>query len=517
MAVQTVAQLLKRNATNYPNTEAFVAEGRRVTYGEYLRRVQSLASGFESLDVQHQDRVGIISTNSVEYFEAYGACELAGFILALYNFRSAAPELDYLLRDSMPKVVLFERQFTELIDTLRAGFDTIKWVYIGPDESKPEWAVAYEDLISQAQRPTPKSSSKAGDVAYLFYTSGTTGRPKGVPWTHAGALESARTEGGALGPDCRVLQISPAFHVGGKCFALGALWVAGTVVLDRNFEAGRFIATVRDERITHSFMVPMMMSAVLDHPSFSKDAVATLRGVMAGSTVIPVPLLQRALEGFGPVFYVAYGSTEGGNVARLHRHELKPHGTTEELRRLGSVGHINVELDATLLDEDGQPCPPGVVGEICLRSPVFVGYWNNPEATQESMCDGWFRTGDLGYFDEERYLYLVDRKKDMIISGGENIYSREVEDVILRHADVREVAVFGVPDEKWGESVMAVVRLLAGCEPDAAVLKAHCANEMARYKCPKKVEFVEEMPLNSTGKIDKALLRKTYSGALSCN
>ena len=507
--MKTYADVVDRNAAYFPNADAFVLEDRRLTYRQYTDRSRRLGASLYALGLRQQDRLGILSTNNIEYFEAYGACELSGYIAAVYNFRCAAPELAHLFRDSAPGIVIFESAFAGLIDGLRERFKDIHhWICIGNDV--PSWALAYEELIQRGDPSGAPIRARPEDIAYLFYTSGTTGAPKGVPWSQAAALEVSRNEGRKMGDDTRLLQLTPAFHVGGKGFPLGAAWLAGKTVLDRGgFDPARFLSLVERERITYTFMVPAMMQAVLDYPQLDHYDVSSLRSVMAASTAIPVPLLRRAVGKFGSVFFVAYGSTETGNIAALPTHEMRPDGTPEELKRLGSVGHIHPETEAVLLDDEGRVCAPNQVGEVCVKSRVFRGYWNNSIATIEATRYGWVHTGDLGYLDEAVYLYLLHRKKDMIISGGENIYSREVEEALYRHPAVIDVAVIGVPDEKWGETVKAIVVLRQSLEAGEAELIAFCQTQIARYKCPKSIVIAPELPRLGTGKIDKVSLRKT--------
>jgi acyl-CoA synthetase (AMP-forming)/AMP-acid ligase II len=259
--------------------------------------------------------------------------------------------------------------------------------------------------------------------------------------------------------------------------------------------------------------VAAMIQAVIDHPRFGEFDVSSLRQIMSASAPIPVPLLKRAMEAFGPIFFIAYGATETGTICQLDQHELRPSGTPVEITRLGSVGHVIPEEEGAILDEEGLECAPGEVGEMCFKSPIFDCYWNNSVATLEATRGGWFHTGDLGFADEEGYVFLVDRKKDVIISGGENIYSREVEDAIYRHPAVLEVGVIGIPDDKWGEVVKAVVVLRPGQEITKVDLDAFCGTQIARYKCPKRIDFVGELPHLGNGKLDKVSLRKQHQPA----
>jgi len=509
--MNTVGELLERNARHYPDLDAYVIESQRVTWRQYMERVRRVSSAIRRAGLRRQDRIGILSNNTMEFAELFGACEWAGFILALYNFRLAAPEVAWLLEDSAPSLLFFEAQFVDAVDANRARVASInRYVCIGAPV--PDWAQSYEQFVSDGGPSDAVPRSRASDLVYLFYTSGTTGRPKGVAYSHRGALFTARTQGRQCGPDLRVLQVTPMFHIGGKGFPLAAAWMAGTTVMARKFDALEFLEILQRERITFTFMVAPMILAVLDHPRFHEFNLSSLRSVMSASAPIPVPLLKRAMQQMGQVFFVSYGSTEGGGICTLERHELKPEGTEREVGRLGSVGHFNPEIDAVILDADDNPCPPGIVGEVCLHSGVFEGYWNNTIATLEATRSGWLHTGDLGYQDEEGFVFLVDRKKDMIISGGENIYSREVEEALHRHPAVQEAAVIGVPDERWGEAVRAHVVLRMGYVLSGADLLGFCQTQIARYKCPKIIEFSADLPRLASGKIDKVSLRRMYGG-----
>ena len=512
--MKTVGELIERNAAFYPDHTAFVLDAARLSYGDYARRVRRLASALHTLGLQRQDRIGVLSTNSIEYFEIYGACEWAGFIAALYNFRSAAPEIIHLVRDSAPAVVFFEAPLAPVIEPLLDELkDVAHWVCIaapGSGATAPAWSVRYEDLLASGDPAGPPLRARADDIAYVFYTSGTTGRPKGVPWGHAAALTSAQQQGRHIGADARLLQITPAFHVGGKGFPLGIFWMSGTTVLARSFDPLHFLQLVQAERITYGFVVAPMLQAILDHPRVLEFDLSSLRHLMAASAATPVPLLKRGIAVFGPVFFIAYGSTEAGSVCTLEKHEMRVDGSEADVRRLGSVGHFNPELDAIILDDRGEPCAAGVTGEICVKSRVFQGYWNNTVASIEATRSGWLHTGDMAYQDDEGFVFIVDRKKDMIISGGENIYSREVEEALSRHPAVAIAAVIGVADPKWGESVKAVVMLRPDGQAGEAQLIEHCKGQIAKYKCPRSIVFVSEMPLLGSGKLDKLTLRKRY-------
>jgi acyl-CoA synthetase (AMP-forming)/AMP-acid ligase II len=506
--MKTMVDLYERNAALYPNREIYVFGDTRRTYEEYLTRIRQLASAMERAGLGYQDRAGLFASNSLEYFEVLGGCEYGAFIAAAYNFRSAPPELEYLIGYTEPRILFLDAAGLASVAAVRPGAPNItRYVFIGA--GAPDWATPFADFLSEGDPAGPSLRPRAEDYCNLFFTSGTTGRPKGVPFAHRSLLTIAGRTGQE--EEMSLLQVTPAFHIGGRCPPLGAIWNAGKIVLHSGFDATEWLETVQKERINVTFMVPMMMQAVLDHPRVSDYDISSLQWVMAGSTAIPPPLLTRAIAVMGQVFYVAYGSTEGGGLTRLRRTETRADGPPEMTARLASVGHAETPVDLVLLDDNGNPVPQGEIGEVCVRPDVFSGYWNNPQATTEAMHGEYFRTGDLGRFDERRYLYLVDRKKDMIISGGENIYSREVEDALHRHPAVKTASVIGVADERWGERVLAVVVRNPGEDLDEASLIAFAHTQLARFKCPKQIEFMDELPLSGTGKIDKIALRTRFA------
>lgn len=511
----TIGELIERNARYYPDAEAYIYQDKRITFGQYAERTRQLASGLYNLGVRRQERVAILAMNCPEYFEVYGAAEWAGYIAALVNFRLALPEVLGVLEDADPKILVFEAQYADMVSLIRERLSGIEhFVCIGDG---PEWAVGYEELVNSGSPLGPPIRSRMEDFCHLFYTSGTTGKPKGVPHSHLSACHGAQRTSlhSEINGSSRVLQVTPAFHVGGKGYPLAALWTGGTIVLHRVFDPVDMLETIHKERITHTFMVAAMLQAVLDVPNVLSYDVSSMRNIISASAPIPVPLLKRGIDLLGQVFSVQYGMTEScGPVAVLPRHEVNPFGDEDAVRRLGSVGHVVPETPFRIVGDDGQECVPGEAGEVCIKSSYQPSsYWNNTLATLDVIKDGWYHTGDVGCLDAGGYLFLVDRKKDMIISGGENIYSREVENAVLQHPDVADVAVIGVPDPRWGEAVKAVVVLRSSATLDEAALIAYCRQQIASYKCPKNVEFVNELPRLATGKVDKVTLRNSHRSA----
>lgn len=507
--MKTYAELIERNAEYFPRAEAFVSGHRRMTYSEYAERCRQLGSSLYKHGLARQERVGILSTNCIEYFEIYGACELTSYIAAAYNFRCAAPEFVHLLKESAPRYVFFASEFIDVVETVRHDFPELGWICI--DGCEFDWAISYERFLAEGDVAGAPLRPDEEEYAALFFTSGTTGAPKGVAWSQKAMLAMSRMTGRQIGWGSRILQFTPAYHVGGKGYPAGAFWLGGTAVLDQaSFEPERFMKLIEQERITFTFMVPPMIQACLDYLAEHDCDISSLRTILAASTAVPADLVKRGIEAFGPIFITAYGSTEAGDIACLMPHEVRPDGSPDDIARIASVGHFHPEIEGVLLNEDLEPVPQGEVGEVCVRTPVFNGYWNNSIASIETTRGGWLHTGDLGYLDSEGFLFLVDRKKDMIISGGENIYSREVEEALNRHPAIREVAVIGVPDDKWGESVKAVVVLQADSTATAEDIHEFCQTQIAKFKCPRSYEFLDALPLLGPGKIDKTALRKQF-------
>jgi acyl-CoA synthetase (AMP-forming)/AMP-acid ligase II len=513
--MRTVRELIERNARYFPNREAFVCGDRRLTHAALAQRALCLAGGLYELGLRRQDRLAILAMNCLEFYETYAAAEVAGYIAAPINYRLAPAEIVYMLRDSGAKILIFEAQYASVVAALRTELREIQH-YICIDSataSSPEWALPFDEVVARGSADGPPITPRPDDYVYLWYTSGTTGKPKGVAWRQWKTIESARANAliTELTGDSRVLQVTPAFHIGGKGYVNGVWWMGGCAVLHRAFDPIEMLATIDHERITMTFMVAAMLQAILAVPDLAAYDLSSMRMIVTAAAPIPVPVLRRGIELLGPVFSIQYGCTEVGGISVMPRWEVNPNGTESDVRRLGSVGHLPPEVDFRLEDEQGRPCPPGVPGEVIMRSQaMFDGYWNNTPATLEALRDGWYHTGDIGVLDEEGYLFLVDRKKDMIISGGENIYSREVEEVLASHCDVLDAAVIGVPHPKWVEAVKAVVVIRNGANVTEEGLIAHCKSRIASYKCPKSVAFVASLPRLATGKIDKPALRASH-------
>jgi acyl-CoA synthetase (AMP-forming)/AMP-acid ligase II len=507
----TLGDLWDRNLRLYPEVEAVVYGSVRRTYREIVERARRLASGLHALGASQQERISLLAKNRAEWFDYYAACEIHGYIAATLNFRLAAEELLYVLTDSGATYLLFEAEYTALIEGLRSRLSNVR-EYICLGEC-PAWARSYESVLEAGSAAGAPFLARPEDVVRLIYTSGTTGRPKGVIRGQAADLALARVCAATsdMPAGCRELIMMPLFHIGGQSMASGAQWAGGTVVLQRDFSPADILRTIETERIQVIHVTPTIIQAVLDHPDPGPHDLSSLHTVLYAAAPMSVPFLKRGLARFGNIFTNCYGSTESGASIILQKRFHRAEGTEQEIERLGSLGQEHQDSRVRVVDDEGRDCPPGTPGEIAVRcASMMSGYWNRPEATAAALAGGWLRTGDVGRMDCEGFVYLVDRKADLIISGGENIYSREVENALYLHPAVKDAAVIGVADDYWGETVLAVVVLQPGSAVSGEDLIEHCKAHIARYKAPKRIEFTAQLPLLPSAKVDKVSLRRQH-------
>jgi len=511
--LQSMRALVERNERLHGDDCHLIYGEQRRTFRQFAERARRLASGLYQLGVRHQDRVAILAMNCPEYLDVYGAGEVSGYIIAPVNFRLAPAEILYVLASAAPTVLVFEQQYSAVIEQLRGQLPGVQtFVCIG--DSPPAWAQPFETVLAAGSPEGPPLSPQLGDIVSLMYTSGTTGRPKGVMLTHEGMLALCESWAFELGADVgdKILLSMPFFHIGARSQGGAVTLRGGTIVMHRNFDPVAILQTVQRERVTQIHLAPTMVQAVLGVPDQESYDLSSLQTLNYAAAPMPITLLTRAMQRFGPIMINGYGQTEGaGTVLRKRYH--RPQGSAKDLKRLTSIGQPTLDARVRIVDELDNELPATVVGEICLRSAQnMLGYWNDSAATLRTLRGGWLHTGDMGYMDEDGFVYLVDRKKDMIISGGENIYSREVEEALLAHPALADVAVIGIPDAYWGEAVKGVVVVKAGMQVTAAELIAHCRQLIASYKCPKSVEFVDALPRLPSGKLNKVVLRETYAG-----
>jgi acyl-CoA synthetase (AMP-forming)/AMP-acid ligase II len=469
-----------------------------------------LANALLGNGLKKQERVAVLARNCSEYIEIFGACEIAGFVAINLNVRLSDAELATICRDSQPSAMICSKDFLAQARALAAQLSCIRIrIAIGSEDAD---TLSYECLVSESSADEPTATAGPSDIAYLMYTSGTTGGPKGVMISHAAMVEATRMlshEGGISSAD-KALIVMPLFHLGGKIEQMNFNLMGAEVVLKAAFDAEDILDTIEKERVTAAHFAPAMIQRLLDVLEAKLYDVSTLRCVHYASAPMPGPLLRRALDRMGPIFVQVYGMTECliGTILKSHEHLLS---SPEGERRLRSAGQPLLGNEVKIVREDGTACHTGEIGEILFRSPTIMsGYWNKPELTAEVFRDGWIHTQDLGFVDGSKFVYVVDRKKDMIISGGENIYSWEVEEALRAHPDVADVAVIAVPDEVWGESVKACVQMRPGRSASEVELIDYARRKIASYKKPRSIDFVQSLPRLFNGKIDKKALRAPY-------
>ena len=509
-----VGDIIPRNQRLRPDATAIVADGRDVSFSEYAERCYRLANALIGRGVGHQERIAIYAHNCPEYLEVFGAAEVAGLVVNTVNFRLAGPELLYVLNNADPAVVVFQARYADAVNALRDALPGVRaYVQIG-DEPAPSWCEPYEAFLAAGAPTRPDRRPDPDDSAYLIYTSGATGRPKGAMLGQRAQWLTGLMLGYDFGlmPDDRWLLVMPLFHVGAKYWQLAVHMAGVPLYLHRRFDAGAVVETIERERITITHLAPTMLQAILDLPDLARRDLSSLHTISYGAAPMAEPLLRRAIEALGPIFIQRYGSTEAAAVTSLEKIDHVLDGTPEQARLLVSAGQPNVMTELKIIRADGTECAPGEAGELLIHNPdlVMQGYWRNAEATAEAMRDGWFYTGDVGTLDTRGYLTIVDRIKDMIISGGENIYPREVEDALLQHLAVENAAVIGIPDDKWGESVLAFIVRSDGEEVSDSELIEYCQTRIASYKKPSRIEFIDALPYLASGKVDKVKLREPY-------
>jgi long-chain acyl-CoA synthetase len=505
---------LHRSLQRHPDKTATVDGPRRQTFAQLAARVSRLAGALGQLGVARGDRVAILALNSDRYIETALAVWWLGAVLNPLNTRWTAGEVAYALNDCGAHVLLVDDALAHLSEGLSRQVPTLQTTVALSNQIEPAYGLDFEALIAQAT-PVDDVRCDNNELAAILYTGGTTGFPKGVMLSHANlwaALVGRMAEVPNPGHFITLLT-APMFHVAGLGRMLGQTVVGGTCVTFPAFNAEAVLRTLASEHITDVVVVPSMLQMLLDAPTFSRTDLSSLRRILWGAAPITVPLLERALKAFpGVEFIHAYGMTE--TAASVSVHHIGSSLEERNSDRIRSAGRAGFSTEIRIADEHGNELPRGEAGEILVRGPVvMMGYWRRPEDTQQAMRGGWLHTGDGGTMDKDGYVYVVDRIKDMVISGGENVYPAEVEEVLGRHSGVATSAVIGIPHEKWGETVHAVVVLRPDAALTEAALIAHCRTHLGAYKCPKSIEFRAALPLSAAGKVLKGELRKSSTVA----
>ncbi|MBI5031584.1 MAG: long-chain-fatty-acid--CoA ligase [Chloroflexi bacterium] len=507
--MQTFKDMLNLNAQKFANKTALVFEDKRLTFAQVNARINRLNHALSSLGVVKGDRVGIFAYNCSQYFEVFGVSK-AGRICVPLNFRSVGREILYQVNHSELNTLIVEKEFVPVVNSIRAELTTVR-NFICLDADVPDM-LNYETLLDRASADEPTESVAPEDPCVLYYTSGTTGRPKGAMHTHKSMIAEAHIPYREICSDDVALCVMPFFHVGGSAaHMIPAFAVGATIVIQKKFDETLVLETLEKERMSYIYLVPAMIIRVLEHPNLNKYDLSSLRTLAFTGAPMPLEAYKKGIKRLGPIFIQFLGQTETLNLTVFQKKENRIDGSPKELKRLESCGKPFRDGEVRIVDEQGCDVPVGAVGEIVAKSDrIMQGYWKMPQETAETIRDGWLHTGDLARFDEDGYIYIVDRKKDMIISGGENIYSREVEEVLYMHPAVLEAAVIGVPDAQWGESVKALIVLKPGVTATEEEIISFCKDNLASYKKPRSVEFRVTLPKTPSGKIRKVELREAY-------
>jgi acyl-CoA synthetase (AMP-forming)/AMP-acid ligase II len=503
-----LTQPLHRAVQQTPDAINSVYRDRALTHRQVRDRVARIAGGLRARGVRTDSRVGLLSLNTDTFFHCCLAIAWADAVVVPLNTRWSVKEMSYALREADVEVLLTDDPFLGLADQLRDAVPGLREIVGIGDAPVPGGLTPLADLL--AADPVDDAHRQGAELAGIFYTGGTTGLPKGVMLSHRGIFVSAL---GSLTALARIprgggnLLVAPAFHMAGF-----AIWVQGmllqmTAVPLPGFDPPGVLKAIEDHRIKQALLVPTMIQMLVDHPEAQRHDLSSMESLIYGASPISEAVLDRARKVFtGTAFTQAYGMTELSPTTTIL---TDADHDDPVLRR--SAGRAAPYARVKIVDENGDEVPRGTVGEIVAAGDhVMLGYWKQPEATAEAVRAGWMHTGDGGYMDERGYVYVVDRIKDMIISGGENVYSIEVENVVARHPAIAQVAVIGVPDEIWGERVHAVVTLAPGSALDLDELRDFCKQDIAGYKAPRSLEIVEQLPLSGAGKILKRTLRAQY-------
>lgn len=501
-----IGEALKCAAHNAPNKEAFVFEKQRLTFQQLLDKSMKLAGWLQTFGIEKNDKVGCLFKNGIPFVELYFGVSLSGGVFVPINFRLVSKEIEYIINQSDIKILFVEEEFVKVISPIVERLSNVHVVVIVGDESHNLSinTCQYDSIFKTPSEYKPVNLSD-NDPHAIIYTSGTTGKPKGAVLTHKNLylnglnkLYHSQSQKGT-----KLLIIPPLFHIAALTSLIQNCLLEGTIYLHREFDPVATFNTIHTQKINALFLVPAMWNTLLQVPNISSYDISSMTSCSIGGAICPIEIKKRILEVFkNAVILEAFGQTE-----------MSPSTTylfgDDALRKTESVGKASINVRIRIVDEEMNDVPLGEVGEIVYQGPTTMKeYYKNPEATKEAFKGGWFHSGDLVRMDEEGFIYVVDRKKDMIISGGENIYPKEIEEVLFSHPDILDAAVIGVPDSKWGESVKAFIVPKTGKNLSKQEVISYCQCHLASYKKPRFIEFVETLPRNASGKILKTVLRK---------
>ncbi|MFJ7732381.1 class I adenylate-forming enzyme family protein [Lysinibacillus sp. NPDC097231] len=492
-----MTDILRNYATQQPKGVATLYDGKKLTYSEFYKNAEILAAYLQEQGFEKDDVIALYTLNSDLFLVAYIGVQLAGYVVMPINTKLAAPEVEFIFNHSHAKGLIYDERLEDILTDIPYSFQHI----VGFEDMK--------DVIKSYDGPRQTIKLEPNDTAVVMYTSGTTGKPKGVMLTHQNIVSTAAiwSSSMTMTNEDRMFICTPLFHCAGlHVFAMPMFFKGGTVVIEEAFSPTNTLEQLAKTDATIFFGVPSMYTIILNTPGFKEQIFKNLRLLCYGAAPMPYELVKQVKEAFHNIkVQNLYGQTENSPAATSLL-------DTDALTKIGSVGKPLAQTEVCVVDSFGEPMPAGEVGEICVKGPqVMKGYLRNPEETARTIRDGWLYSGDLGRFDEEGYLYIVDRKKDMIIRGGENIYPIEVEEVLYQLPEILEAAVVGLPHEVYGEVPKAFVVLKEGKNLDEEAILAYCQTKLAKYKVPQEIEFLAELPRNASGKVLKHTLRPKVS------
>lgn len=508
----SLGDIPRRNARRFPSKTGLVFGDVHLTWPEVNARVNRLAHAVLERGVEKGDRVAVLAQNDHRYLEIYWGLAKAGVIAVPLNYRLVERELVQLLNHSQACALISGLGYEDMSSMLLNGVSSLEWLLSFGDGR--DFATDYEEFIQSGSGDEPDVVVDDDDPFAIMYTSGTTGLPKGAVVTHGNLENNVYNQAIADKADSDDINLTatPLYHMGALFMATTYTYLGCTNIIVETFDPSEVQRAIERERATACLLIPTMLNMVLNDQEFGSHDLSSLRLIFYGGSIMPVPVLRRAMETIGCSFTQGYGLTETIEATFLTMSDHLLDGVAEHERRLASAGREAPNAEVRIVDDDDRDLPTDEIGEVLIRSrSVIPGYWRSPEETAATIRDGWFYTGDVGFRDADGYLYIVDRKKDVIISGGTNIYPKDVEEILYGHSAVAEAAVIGVPDETWGESVKAVVVRREGHEVTAEELIQYCRDRIASYKKPRLIEFVEALPKNPSGKILKRELRAAHS------
>jgi len=503
-----LGSMLRRSAHKHPDKVALVShEGHLLTYVQLDSLSDRFAHGLMRVGLAKGDPIAVLSLNCNEQLVAFFGIFKMGGVVAPLNMRLAVPEMEWVLNHSDARALLYSADFSRQVASLRANPGKIQH-YVILDDPPPEDTLSLDEIVEQGEGQEPMVEVSGDDAAFLLYTAGTTGRPKGVLLTHNGFLWNCVNwvHNNIFRPDDRCLQVFPLYHVAAIGSVLTYFYIGGTIYLKKTFDPQDCMETIQRERITRWAAAPTVFNMLLRLPGIDAYDTTSVTLIGSGAAIMPPETQRRLREVFpGAEIFDTYGMTEAsGGITTLLPKDFD--------RKVACVGKEHINLELRVVDEQDQDVRAGEIGEIIFRgNNIMKEYYKDPHATREALRGGWMHTGDLGRLDDEGYLYIVDRRKDMIITGGENVYPREVEEVLYTHPAIAEAAVIGVPDSTWGEAVKAVVIAKSGTALSEQEVIDFCRNSIAGFKCPKSVDFAADLPKNPAGKILKRELRERYT------